>query len=192
MDLGRTRESMGRDLVELIHGQHAHTPLRDPHFLRQWRILHRACPYATAFQEPTFVCAWFETYDLQWQPVIVQARHATGDLVGLWLLAYNPATNVLAHAGTHQAEYHTWLAIPDQAVAFLSAAWNALKRHLPFATLRFKYLPDSTLGRLLQQVPGIRDGLIVRLHPRPLLHLDPEAIKTFFVKRSNKNRFNRL
>lgn len=147
---------------------------------------------ATAFQAPAFVRAWYRAYRAQWQPVVVRSHDSTGDLVGLWLLAHNPITNVLAHAGTHQAEYHTWLALPGEDVSFLSTAWAELKRHFIFATLRFKYLPAAGLGDTLRTVPGMESSIVMRKHRRPLLNLDPDDVKACFAEKSSKSRLNRL
>lgn len=186
-------ETMRVTHVDLVYGQSAHTLLGDPRYLALWRALHDECPHATVFQAPNFVCAWYGAYRAQWQPVVIQSRDSKGDLVGLWLLAHNPVTDVVAHAGTHQAEYHVWLALPGFDVSFLSAAWIELNRRFAGATLRFKYLPAGALGDTLQTAIGTRSGgVVVRKHSRPLINLDPEEIKKSFAKKSNKSRFNRL
>ena len=120
--------------VDLLYGQQAQTALDDHRFLALWRSLHDKCPHSTAFQAPNFVRTWYAAYRAHWQPVIIQSQDSKGDLVGLWLLAYNPATNVLAHAGAQQAEYHTWLSLSGEDIPFLSAAWPKLKRR--FASRR--------------------------------------------------------
>ncbi len=178
--------------LELISGHPALTVLLDHQFLELWRTLYKKCPHATAFQAPAFVCAWYETYCSHWQPVVVQSKNSNGDLIGLWLLAYDPATNTLAHAGTHQAEYHVWLALPGEDALFLSAAWAELKRCFNFSSLQFKYLPAGSAGDILRTVPGMHNSVIFRRHSRPLLILDPDDVKATFAKKSNKSRFNRL
>jgi hypothetical protein len=97
--------------VDLLCGQRAQAVLNDYRFLTLWRTLYDKCPHSTAFQTPNFVRSWYGAYSTQWQPVLIQSQDSKGDLIGLWLLAYNPTTNVLAHAGTHQAENHTWLSL---------------------------------------------------------------------------------
>src|SRR5262245_22617677 len=106
---GGTPRFMSVTQIQLVHDEAAHALLADDRFLLRWQMLHERCPHATAFQAPGFVRAWYASYRGEWQPVILQAGSASGDLVGLWLLAYNPRTSALAHAGAHQAEYHAWL-----------------------------------------------------------------------------------
>ena len=178
--------------VEIIDGQQAHKLMSDHAFLGHWQTLKDKCMLATAFQSPSFVSEWYASYRAQWQPVVVRSHDSVGDLVGLWLLAYNPITNALVHAGAHQAEYHMWLALPGKDISFLSAAWAELKRRFNFATLRFKYLPSVALGNTLQTVPTMKSSVVVTAQSRPILTLDLENIKASFAKKSNKSRFNRL
>ncbi len=179
--------------VDLFNEKAAYSVLNDHKFLMLWQTLHGACPHATAFQAPSFVRVWYETYRAQWQPVVVQSQDSDGNLVGLWLLAHNPITGVITHAGAHQAEYHTWLALPGNDVPFLSSAWAALTRHFTFKTLRFKYLPAAALGSTLQTALGILSGgVVVRKYSRPVLNISSDEIKISFAKKSNKSRFNRL
>jgi CelD/BcsL family acetyltransferase involved in cellulose biosynthesis/RimJ/RimL family protein N-acetyltransferase len=178
--------------VELIHGDAVRALLSDHAFVRQWQRLLEQCSYATAFQTPGFVGAWYEVYRTQWQPVLVLSRGADHDLVGLWLLAYDSATDALVHAGTDQAEYQTWLALPGEATAFLGAAWRALRLQFRFSWLQFKYLPASELADALREVDGMQGRVILRRYPRALLNLDAADLRASFAKKSNKSRFNRL
>jgi CelD/BcsL family acetyltransferase involved in cellulose biosynthesis len=178
--------------VTLARGGPALDLLRDESFLEGWRVLHREAEHATAFQSPAFVSTWYEAYRSQWEPVVLSLAEPTGALRGLWLLAYDPAARALAHAGAHQAEYHAWLTRPGEASPFLSAAWAELERSLPFAALRFRYLPAASAGETLRSLPGLAGRVLVRRCPRPLQVLDPGEVKASFAKRSNKSRFNRL
>lgn len=178
--------------LQLIYGHSAQNVLQDHRFLEQWRSLLEQCVHATAFQGSAFVRAWYESYAPEWEPVLVQYWNAEETLIGLWLLAYNPAMHTLANAGTHQAEYHAWLSVPGEDVAFLSAAWRALTSRFKFATLKFKYLPTAALADVLRAVPGMGARVVVQRHARPLLMLDVDDVKASFAKKSNKSRFNRL
>jgi len=178
--------------LDLAYGQPADAMLRDKQFLALWRGLHAECPHATAYQSPGFACAWYGAYRDQWHPVLVQSRDAKGGLIGLWLLAYNPGTKVLTHAGAHQAEYHAWLALPDEDASFIAAAWKELKRRFAFTTLRFKYLPSAKLLETLQTALEAEGRVTPRMHSRPLLILDENEIQAFFAKKNSKNQLNRL
>jgi CelD/BcsL family acetyltransferase involved in cellulose biosynthesis/RimJ/RimL family protein N-acetyltransferase len=178
--------------VELVYGQPAHALLSDHTFLTLWRRLLEGCSYATAFQTPGFVGAWYEAYRSEWQPLIALSRGPDRDLVGLWFLAHDSTTGTLVHAGTDQAEYQTWLALPGEDASFLSAAWRALRLRFRVSKLQLKYLPAAELVDTLQRVPGMEGRVIVSRHRRPLLTLDPADLKASFAKKSNKSRFNRL
>ncbi len=185
-------EIMSLTQVSLLRGRAAEAVLSDPRFLDHWRNLHGRCPHATAFQSPGFVRAWYRAYCAQWQPVVAQSEQVNGELAGLWLLAYDPVAGVLAHAGTHQAEYQVWLALPGLDAGFLAAAWKELKQALAFSALVFKYLPNAALADTLATVDGMQECAKIRSHRRPLLNLDADAVKASFSKKSNKSRVNRL
>jgi CelD/BcsL family acetyltransferase involved in cellulose biosynthesis/RimJ/RimL family protein N-acetyltransferase len=178
--------------IDVRIGQSAHDLLGDAAFLAGWKSLHRQCPHATGYQSPGFVGAWYESYKSIYRPVIAISRSANGDLLALWLLAFDPATKELVHAGSHQAEYHLWLALPEAATAFLTSALLELRRHIQFTVLRFKYLPSAALVDTLQAMPGMKNRIAVKIHRRPLLNIDPVRIKESLAKKKTKSRFNRL
>lgn len=178
--------------VEIITGNTARELLCDAQFITHWRSLYNCCPYATGFQSPNFVITWYEAYRSIYQPVLLLSHTNSGELVGLWLLAYDPSHHVLVHAGAHQAEYHVWLAKPHYDAAFIEHAWKKLESTLSFRTLLFRYLPSCALADLLCSVPGIGQRMSVRRHSRPLLKLDAAEIRASFAKKSNKSRFNRV
>jgi len=178
--------------MKLIYDQAAHAILQDPEFVEQWKKLHSRCHYATAFQEPAFVCSWYEAYRNQWNPLILYSQNSLGEFVGLLLLAYDPSTRSLVHAGSSQSEYHSWLSLPDEDTSFLSAAWVQLTRQFKFTTLRFRYLPVAEpLTDILRRLPN-KHSIGLRKRPRPLMILNADEIKASFAKKSNKSRFNRL
>lgn len=177
--------------MELIAGNLAHSLLNDDKFLNKWSTLYQNCPHATIFQDQSFICTWYETYRDKWQPVIIQSCNSTGNFIGLWLLAYNPETRTIAHAGAHQAEYHVWLSLPGEDIPFLSEAWAKLKRYFYFTELHFKYLPSGILSDILKSVPGMGDYSVEKRHRRPLLYIDDNVVKTLFSKRS-KQKLNHL
>lgn len=178
--------------IEYISGDSAHTLLKDQQFLQDWRILYDRCLHATVLQDQSFVRTWYETYRSIWQPVIIYSRNSEGCFNGLWLLAFDPLHKTLVHAGTNQAEYHVWLAVPGKDIEFLSDAWNELKLRLSFTQLRFHYLPSITLANTLKSVPGIKSNCFVENVNRCLFKIDEDTVKSIFSKNSNKSRINRL
>jgi len=173
----------------LLRGTEADTALCDADFIARWQELLERCPYATVFQRPQFVRPWYSTYRREWEPILLVAREASGDLAGFWSLAWNEQRQALTHAGAHQAEYHAWLAAAGGEASFLESSWRQLRRNLPFTRLSFDYLPNTALADLLRTT---LTTVGVRKQSRPLLRLDPKAIQASFSKKSNKSRFNRL
>jgi CelD/BcsL family acetyltransferase involved in cellulose biosynthesis len=173
----------------MLRGAEADAALHDPDFIARWQALLPRCPYATVFQRPEFVRPWYSTYRREWEPILLVAREASGDLAGFWPLAWNEDRQALTHAGAHQAEYHAWLAAAGREASFLEGAWGQLRRNLPFTRLSFDYLPNTGLADLLRATLGT---VAIRRQRRPLLKLDPAAIQASFSKKSNKSRFNRL
>lgn len=175
-----------------LSGDLAHTMLKNPQFLNDWRILYDRCKNATVLQDQSFVRTWYETYRDLWQPVIVYCRNSDGNFDGLWLLAFNPISKTLAHAGTNQAEYHTWLTLPGMDIKFLTDAWNELKLRFNFTQLHFHYLPSLSLIETLKSIPGIYSRCFVQKVNRCLLKIDENIVYAMFSKSSNKSRINRL
>lgn len=178
--------------VDLVAGEEAREILRAPAFIASWISLLERCDHATAFQAPCFVTSWYECYAQRWQPVVVRSIDPDGELVGLWLLAHGDRGRQLVHAGAHQAEYHAWLAVPGTDQSFVSAAWKLLLKHLPFAFLRFAYLPKASLASDLTKALGDDWRTTVIPRPRPLQQLNAAEISASFAKKSNKSRVNRL
>lgn len=178
--------------VDVVEGSRALALVDDARFIELWRDLSAACRCATAFQQPAFVSSWYHAYRDRWTPVLVRATEQGGGLLGLWLLARKRDSQVLAHAGAHQAEYQIWLARPGIESAFLSAAWRALKDGFAFPALSFNYLPRAALAELLLGVPSMAGCVAIRLHSRPLLKLDAAEVRASLAKKSNRSRFNRL
>lgn len=176
----------------LVRGRPGLALLADEAFLSRWRTLHSQCPHATVFQAPAFVRSWYYAYQSQWQPVIVHSTALNGELTGLWLLAYDAEQQILTHAGSNQAEYHVWLALPGEDAAFLAAAWAKLQRLVAFEALQFKYLPSAKLVDTLRIVPGLDGLLAMKIHARPLIRLHQESIKKSLAKPGNRSRLNRL
>jgi len=178
--------------LSLLRGPAAKAALADPALLVQWKTLWASSPSATAFQAPGFVCAWYKAYVGVWEPVLVVSRSASGQLLGLWSLAWEQRSGMLAHAGAHQAEYHCWLALPGEAARFVAAGWRMLCAALPVANLRFRYLPGQDLLQTVDADPWLHERLRWRAVPRPLMRLDTEEIRKSMAKKSNKSRLNRL
>ena len=176
-----------------MRGSHALEVLEDPAFQSEWRALHASCPWATVFQSPRFVLPWYRLYFKTQEPVVI--RKQSGDaLVGLLLLARHRETGVLAHAGTHHAEYQTWLTTPDRQETFPAAAFELLRDAGIADRLSLLFLaPDTPLGWAEQDRTTYRFRTSIRWHKRGLVRLGPDSdVVTSFKKSSNKSRISRL
>ncbi len=161
-------------------------------FRDDWRRLHERSRYGTVYQSFEFCRAWYESYRSLWSPVLVWDGLPNGPVRSLWALARHRSTGELAHAGAHQAEYHTWLHEDEGDLDFAAAAWALLRRELGVRTLRFRYFPDSAGAERIAQHRALGGLADVRVNARPLLRIDAEGIASSFSKKSNKSRFNRL
>lgn len=182
---------MSLQTTKLIMGNKAHDHIVDANFVTQWLRLFDQCEYATVFQHPSFVQTWYETYKLQWLPILVKYEGENGTLGGLWLLAYSDEKKTLVHAGAHQSEYQVWLAKKGEEVKFVSDAWNLLKQNLDFEELHFKYLPCGNLSNVLNQIMGGKSCIVERKYKRPIQEINSHSLRGLFSKR-NKQRIKRL
>lgn len=177
----------------VIEGLAAVALIKDEGFRGNWAALQAECPWATSFQGCDFVTTWYRVYVDLYSPIIVRQVDTTGALVGLLTLATQHDNGELVVAGAHQAEYHGWLARPEDGDGFISQALDLLRRNYPYATLTFKFLPpDIPVGWLASPSPW--SGLALkRHHKRPLIEFgDGASIAASLKKKSNKSRINRL
>jgi len=162
-------------------------------FRQHWSSLQASCPWATAFQGPEFVGAWYNTYRDEYEPVLAYEMDRVQGLTGLLAMAAPRDGQGVVHAGGRQAEYHSFLAMPDQGDAFAQRALEALRRRYPAGPIVFRYLPPGApLGWTASDSPLARLTLVVT-HRRPLMQLgDGVGLTNSLRKKSNKSRLNRL
>src|SRR5437868_5907050 len=109
-------------MFQLTAAKEAELLLDNPAFQDRWKNLFRQCPWATSFQDVEFVRAWYETYRGLYQPVVLTETTPRDQLIGLLTLAVSADGRSLVVAGGYQAEYHTWLALPDGTPSFMEGA----------------------------------------------------------------------
>ena len=68
----------GKPRVEWLLGEPALAWAAHAEHRRQWLSLYDACPWATAFQHPSYLDVWFRHYGQQWTPLLLLARDANG------------------------------------------------------------------------------------------------------------------
>ncbi|MGB7161545.1 MAG: GNAT family N-acetyltransferase [Tepidisphaeraceae bacterium] len=178
--------------IEVVRSSAADSLLADEGFCIEWAALAAACPWGTPFQEPGFARCWYKVYRNQFAPLLVLSRSADGTLQGLLPLAVSPRADRLVHVGAHQAEYQTWIALPEHGNRFIWQAVKTLRREVPKANLSFRYLPKDAPIEWLHD-PAAQRTCLLRQHPRPLMVFgDGSDVKESLGKRGNKSRFRRM
>lgn len=177
----------------VVEGLAALTLIKDDAFRRSWATLHAACPWATSCQSYDFVTVWYRVYGDRYDPVIVRQTDSIDRLTGLLTLARERESGALVVAGAHQAEYHAWLATPDESDNFIKEALDLLRRDDPHGALTFKFLAPGAPTGWLDGTSPWNGRAIVRVHKRPLLAFgNGDSIAASLKKKSNKSRLNRL
>jgi RimJ/RimL family protein N-acetyltransferase len=126
-------------------------------------------------------------------PVVIFGARADGELAGLLTLAVSRHTGELAVAGSHQAEYQTWLADPRDGNSFIESALRELGKQFPGQPLRFLFVPPSTPLEWVQPGGAWEKRSELRQLPRGLMSVgDGSAFRESLRKKSNKSRLNRL
>jgi CelD/BcsL family acetyltransferase involved in cellulose biosynthesis/GNAT superfamily N-acetyltransferase len=182
-----------RDMnVRIVRGTDAATLLADEAFRARWASLCADCPWATVFQSPNFACAWYQSYRSRFEPILLLADGAEGTMRGLLALAVSADQTQLGVAGLWQAEYQAWISRPEDAKEFITQALSEIRRAIPRATLRFRYLPA---GAPIDWVRGAANRRFVLLCPEPRpsrLIGDGHSTRVSLAKSNNKNRLRAL
>jgi CelD/BcsL family acetyltransferase involved in cellulose biosynthesis len=177
--------------IVILDKQQAHDLVQDPCFIADWKRLYSESSWATVYQGPDFVRVWYDTYRIEFTPVLVIGRNEAGELAGLFTLVLEHASGRLIAAGASHAEYHAWLARPGDGDDFIESALEALCKQFPGNRLTLLFAP-----------PGIPLGWTRRwsnhCHVKPMSRAlltigDGVAVKDSLRKRQNKiNRLKRF
>lgn len=167
----------------------AQQTISSPQFQTRWRDLATKCPWTTSLQSPEFAGTWYECYRELYRPLILARYVPSGEMDGLMALAVERASGKLTVAGSHQAEYQVWLALPGEQT-FVVGCLEKL-RQLGFSSLTFTYLPPGTPLDCLNNEWASRSTL--RSVQRPLLTVDNiEAVRESLAKKKNRRRLEKL
>lgn len=168
-------------------GAEAASLLQDDGFRNQWLALHQLCPWSTVFQSPGYLQTWYKVYEPLFEPVLLACYGEAGKLVGFLASALDRTSGSLVLAGKPHAEYHGWLAAPENSDAFIEASLDRLQREFPGGHLDFSHLaPGTPVGWLSA---GDKWSRLCELTttPRPLMAVeDGSAIQKSLRSRSNK------
>jgi len=114
---------------------------------------------------------------------------AGGEMDGLMALAVERANGRLTVAGSHQAEYQVWLALPGDQTFIVECL--ARLRQLGFPSLSFTYLPPGTPLDWLKDEWASQST--IRSVQQPLLAVDNiGAVRESLTKKKNRRRLEKL
>ena len=177
--------------LQFVRGGDAAALFIDGKFLAGWEDLHRACPWATAYQSPRFAVAWYRAYAKLYEPLLIY-RGEFGVLRGLMALAVRREGRRVVVAGSHQAEYQAWLSRPGDQGDFERLAIDVVRRAFPEMTLKWKYLPPG-IPLDVAQSPELSGLTRVGRHHRPIMCFgDGKESEASLKKPGNKSRLRQL
>jgi CelD/BcsL family acetyltransferase involved in cellulose biosynthesis len=165
--------------------------LDDTDFVGQWRTLHAQCPWATGYQHPDYVCAWYRLYRRKYRPLLLWTG-GEGKIDGLLALALDADGKALVGAGGPQAAYQVWLALPQVSDAFILAALAQLRRSYPRRHLHLKHLAPGTPVDCLRGADSPVRCTLSAPEPRSYMRTGAERIRKSFNGKTNRNLYNRL
>jgi len=96
--------------LKIFHRNESLKIIKDKKFIKDWRELATVSKEFTLIQEPDLVVSWYQAYKNQYDPLIVIARDANNEIVGILPLAISLDDGGISHAGHGQAEYNGWIA----------------------------------------------------------------------------------
>jgi CelD/BcsL family acetyltransferase involved in cellulose biosynthesis len=186
--------------LELLVGQDAYN-LCTEDFLSKWDQLYDNCPWSTVFQSSNFVILWYRTYAQEYMPIIVIARQ-NGHLIGLLTLALplhsSPKSNsdnkrpLIMGAGMYEAEYQTWLAIPDTNDTFIMEAFRMIRNRFPNRDILLRFLPPSVPLDWTRTNALWKRYVELQAVSRPIMKLQDPDVSKMFRKTEFRNKLNRL
>jgi CelD/BcsL family acetyltransferase involved in cellulose biosynthesis/GNAT superfamily N-acetyltransferase len=177
--------------VEVLSDRAAWDMVARNEFQCEWQSLYERCPWATAFQHPHFVLSWLTIYQGTHQPIVITGRDRTRQLCGLLVLASTSPSNRVVVAGSRQAEYHVWLALPAASDAFVRQALAQIRPRLNDGSLTFQYLPPQTPLSAVDE--GLQRWVTLEPLPRPVMDTTPETLgEALKIKRKKLNQLAKL
>src|SRR5690606_23249693 len=97
----------------------------EPIFQKCWLNLYRSCQWATVFQSPEFVTAWYSLYHQSFDPILVFA-YSEGQLTGMIALAGGNNGKEITGAGRNDAHYQGWISLDKNKESFIVEALEEL------------------------------------------------------------------
>ncbi|PYR81213.1 MAG: hypothetical protein DMF87_06110 [Acidobacteria bacterium] len=178
--------------TDAVSGQSACDLLADPAFTASWQALYEQCPWATPFQCPAFVTAWYQIYARQFAPLIVRGRAADGSLAGLFTLAVDVEAQTIQAAGADRAEYQAWLAREDSASEFIRSALQHVCSAHPGRPIDFYYLPPGIPTAWIAEDPQWKRRCRLHSFAAPIMDVADGAQASASRRRKTHRSLGRL
>lgn len=150
--------------VDVLRGAAADAWLQSPAAAACWDALLQGCDWATVFQSPAFIRAWYRAYATRVEPVILLAPRGSPAPASIMFAGILDGAPVLA--GARQAEYPAWLG--GAGTDFAKVALGELCRLANAASLRIRYLPEGLPATIHRGHP-LWSHCVVTSHVMPLM-----------------------
>ncbi|MBX0332370.1 GNAT family N-acetyltransferase [Pontibacter sp. HSC-14F20] len=175
---------------ELFAGEDVMSLMEVSSFLAEWHSLYQSCHWATVFQSPDFVIAWYKLYRHAYKPIIIREQKE-GILTGLLTLALplqkSNSKLFIVGAGHYESDYQTWLATDNNGNSFISGALKALMHEFPNTDLMLRHLPPNTPIEWAKMEPQWQNSCTLYPLTRPLV-----VMSDFSVSRRDRKRVSRM
>ncbi|MEM8886912.1 MAG: GNAT family N-acetyltransferase [Bacteroidota bacterium] len=181
--------------IHILHGSKALGLIEDNNFREEWLNLADHTPGFSTLQEPNFVLCWYQHYAQVFKPVIAYSRDEEGNLKAFIPLALHTSEGFLCHAGSVYAEYHGWLARPEDTTEFFSKLLPQLKAEFSLNKWEWQWIPphipfENVLGLDLKEMEIYLD---FEMQETPEWNLLDEAkLKKTWKSSSLKSKIRRL
>lgn len=182
-----------RDMkVGMFTSQDALGLIESEEFRLGWKNLYSKCPWSSVFQSDDFVITWYRAYQERYRPLIITGNDARGNLTGLLTLAIDKVDHELVVAGTSEAEYHAWLALPEDGNDFILSALETLRETFPKAALTFLFVLPGVPLDWIDSGSGWDRRVYINKLRRGLLEIgDGSGIRNT-IRKKRQNKINRL
>lgn len=177
--------------TELLAGDEVLQLLSENDFRNQWALLYEKCAWTTVFQSIEFVANWYGLYRDTYLPILVKTE-VKGELVGLLPLTLfkkkSGNTSYIMGAGSYEADYHCWLATPENSNEFIDAALTNVMSRFPEAHIILRHLPPGvSLDWLSTEKTKWRHRSVLYSLTRPLI-----VMSDFRVSKRDRKRVRQV
>lgn len=176
--------------VRVIQGNDVLDLLQDKEFQLAWDALYSSCTWATVFQSPPFVTAWYMTYTDEFLPLLVLSE-SKGSINGLVTLARDKS-GLITGAGADQAEYQVWLSGTWNSDSFAKAALAKVLQLFPDSKVQLKYIPGQASVAWLSSDQQWSRWAFKRELEQPLLRNSVAHAEKELKKKNRREKINRL